>query len=113
MKLEGTQTPSFTDVVAYSVDPVFDKKEIVIAALSADVAAGDVINDLGALYSSTDTTDPRVVLVSAKAAVNAHVIVADRGAVLKRTALKAADAAGLIAAIKAIETAGINRLTVN
>lgn len=112
MKLEGTQAKSFTDVVAYSVDPVFDKREIVIETLAADLVPGDVIKADGTKFGAADTEAPLVVIHPAKAG-KAHVIIADRGVVLKRDALNGADAAGTAKAIAAIEASGINRLTIN
>ncbi|MEL5372809.1 hypothetical protein [Serratia bockelmannii] len=113
MKLEGTQAKSFTDVVAYSVDPVFDKREIVIETLAEDLIPGDVIKADGTKFGAADTEAPLVVIHPAKAGAKAHVIIADRGVVLKRDALNGADAAGTAAAIAAIEKSGINRLTIN
>ncbi|HEO9033102.1 TPA: hypothetical protein QIF53_001395 [Serratia marcescens] len=112
MKLEGTQAKSFTDVIAYSVDPVFDKREIVIETLAADLVPGDVIKADGTKFGAADT-DPLVVIHRAKAGAKVHVIIADRGVVLKRDALNGADAAGTAKAISAIEASGINRLTIN
>ena len=58
MKLEGTQAKSFTDVVAYSVDAVFDKREIVIETLAADLVPGDVIKADGTKFGAADTESP-------------------------------------------------------
>lgn len=63
MKLEGTQAKSFTDVIAYSVDPVFDKREIVIDTLAADLVPGDVIKADGTKFGAGDAESPLVVIV--------------------------------------------------
>ena len=89
MKLEGTQAKSFTDVIAYSVDPVFDKREIVIDTLAADLVPGDVIKADGTKFGAADTEAPLVVIHPAKAGAQVHVIIADRGVVLKRDAWRA------------------------
>lgn len=113
MKLEGTQAKSFTDAVAYSCDPVFDRKEIVIDTLAEDLIPGDVIKADGTKFGAADTEAPLVVIHPAKAGAKVHVIIADRGVVLKRDALNGADAAGTAKAITLIEASGINRLTIN
>lgn len=112
IKHVGTEYQSMQDVIAYSADPVFSHKEVIIDLPEA-VKPGYILNaSTGALAAESDTD----VVISAddrEAGSAVHLIVVDRGNVLKRGALKAADAAATTAQIAAIEKAGINRVAVN
>ncbi|MFA1240973.1 hypothetical protein ACCC84_21935 [Serratia odorifera] len=113
MKLEGRQPRSYTDVIAYAADPVFSHTEVVIASLAADLVPGNIIDATGALYAASSTDEPMIVISNTAAGANRHVLVVDRGVIVKRSALIAADVAGLTAALAKIKTSGKVRFSVN
>ncbi|MDP7985236.1 hypothetical protein QX178_10630 [Klebsiella quasipneumoniae subsp. similipneumoniae] len=99
------------DVIAYRDDPVFSHKTITFATLAVDTVPGTLLTPAGAAYASG--ANVLIALDSHKAGANVPVIVVDRGCVLKRNGLRAATPAVLAAAITAIETSGLNRVSVS
>lgn len=99
------------DVIAYRDDPVFSHKTITFTTLAVDAVPGTLLTPLGAAYESG--ANVLIALDNHKAGDNVPVIVVDRGCILKRNSLRAATPAALAAAITAIETDGLNRVSVS
>ncbi len=97
------------DVIAYRDDPVFSHYTKTFATLAVDTVPGTLLTPEGEAYASG--SDILVALDSHKAGDNVPVIVVDRGCILKRNGLRAATPAALTAAITAIETSGLNRIS--
>lgn len=77
----GTTERSYNSVIAYAVDPNFDRKTITVD-LAVEVQPGSCITSAGTTYVSGD--DCLLVLIHHRAADDAHVIVADRGVYIKQ-----------------------------
>ncbi|EJY1760626.1 hypothetical protein [Pantoea vagans] len=107
LMLEEDLSPQ--DVIAYRDDPVFSHKARTFAALAVDCVPGTLLTSEGEAYTSG--SDILIALDSHKAGANVPVIVVDRGCILKRNGLRAATPAALTAAITAIETSGLNRVS--
>ena len=99
------------DVIAYRDDPFFSHKTRIFATLAVDTVPGTLLTSEGEAYASG--SDVLIALDSHKAGDNVPVIVVDRGCILKRNGLRAATPAALAAAITAIETDGLNRVSVS
>ncbi|MBH2704147.1 hypothetical protein I5L19_01800 [Serratia marcescens] len=112
IKHAGTEYQSMQDVIAYSSDPVFSHKEVVIDLPDA-VKPGYILNASTGQLAVAGDTDVVISADDHEAGSAVHLIIVDRGNILKRGALKAADAAATTAQIAAIEKAGINRVSVN
>jgi hypothetical protein len=98
------------DVIAYRDDPVFSHKTRTFTTLAVDTVPGTLLTSEGEAYAGSDVL---IALDSHKAGDNVPVIVVDRGCILKRNGLRAATPAALAAAITAIETDGLNRVSVS
>ena len=77
----GTTERSYNSVIAYAVDPNFDRKTITVD-LAVEVQPGSCITSAGAAYVSGD--DCLLVLSHHRAEDAAHIIVADRGIYIKQ-----------------------------
>ena len=99
------------DVIAYRDDPVFSHKTITFATLAVDTVPGTLLTPAGAAYASG--ANVLIALDSHKAGSNIPVIVVDRGCIRTRPGLRAATPAALAAASTAIETSGLNRVSVS
>ncbi|MGQ0394800.1 hypothetical protein [Raoultella ornithinolytica] len=97
------------DVIAYRDDPVFSHKTITFTTLAVDAVPGTLLTPLGAAYESG--ANVLIALDRHKAGDNVPVIVVDRGCILKRNGLRAVTPEALAAAITAIETSGLNRVS--
>ena len=107
----STEERSFRDVVIYRDDPVFSHKTRTFTTLAVDTVPGTLLTSEGEAYASG--SDVLIALDSHKAGANVPVIVVDQGCILKRNGLRAATPAALAAAITAIETDGLNRVSVS
>ncbi|HBS5981268.1 TPA: hypothetical protein MAL29_004754 [Klebsiella variicola] len=96
------------DVIAYRDDPVFSHYTKIFTTLAVDTVPGTLLASDGTAYESGDVL---IALDSHKAGANVPVIVVDRGCILRRNGLRAATPAALTAAITAIETSGLNRVS--
>ncbi|WP_262121847.1 hypothetical protein [Serratia ficaria] len=105
-QLYGDPHHTMTHVVSYVGDFMTVKRTRLFANLPQDVEAGSIVNASGALFTSADT-NPYVVLEPFVAAgASKYVVVHEAGAAglfLKAEGLKAADAAGLTAAIALLD----------
>lgn len=100
---------TFQDVIAYRDDPVFSHLTKVFPTLSIPVVPGTLLGADGSAYAEGAVY---IALDKHAAGANVPVIVVDRGCVLKRSGLKAANATALANAIAAIESDDKNRLSV-
>ncbi|AEF44191.1 hypothetical protein SerAS12_1040 [Serratia sp. AS12] len=105
-QLYGDPHRTMTNVVSYVGDFMTVKRTRLFANLPQDVEAGSIVNASGALFTSSDT-NPYVVLEPfVSAGSNKYIVVHETGAAglfFKAEGLKAADAAGLTAAIALLD----------
>ncbi|CAI1113541.1 hypothetical protein [Serratia quinivorans] len=105
-QLYGEPSQTLTKVVSYVGDFMTVKRTRLFANLPQDVEAGCIVNASGALFTAADT-NPYVVLEPfVGAGASKYVVVHEAGAAglfFKAEGLQAADAAGLTAAISALD----------
>lgn len=105
-QLYGGPQQTLTNVISYVGDFMTVKRTRLFANLSQDVEAGSIVNASGALFTSADTSPYVVLEPFVSAGSNKYIVVHETGAAglfFKAEVLKAADAAGLTAAIALLD----------